>query len=245
MIPTNNRDESGNRAVSPVIGVILMVAITVILAAVIGAFVLEIGDQQETAPNTSFESEQKETYTVWGVGRTRDANHTIVELTHAGGNVVPIRNTRISVEGNTSVWGLVGGPGTGPAGTFNSALPQPNTLETLGTNEKAVFSSGEEWSVYTYCGSRCQGNPSYTSRALEDFEKDGYSMRPIDRDGDPATGPSGREILEVLHEYDGQGSNDGVVVHQGDYVETGQEVRVVWSASSGGKTQTLFQYTVQ
>ncbi|MDX1747991.1 MAG: type IV pilin N-terminal domain-containing protein, partial [Halobacteriales archaeon] len=31
-------------AVSPVIGVILMVAITVILAAVIGAFVLGIGD---------------------------------------------------------------------------------------------------------------------------------------------------------------------------------------------------------
>lgn len=38
-------------AVSPVIGVILMVAITVILAAVIGAFVLGIGGDQETTPN--------------------------------------------------------------------------------------------------------------------------------------------------------------------------------------------------
>lgn len=36
-------DES-DRAVSPVIGVILMVAITVILAAVIGTFVLGLGD---------------------------------------------------------------------------------------------------------------------------------------------------------------------------------------------------------
>ena len=35
---------SEERAVSPVIGVILMVAITVILAAVIGAFVLGLGD---------------------------------------------------------------------------------------------------------------------------------------------------------------------------------------------------------
>ena len=35
------------RAVSPVIGVILMVAITVILAAVIAAFVLDIGDTGE------------------------------------------------------------------------------------------------------------------------------------------------------------------------------------------------------
>jgi len=41
-------------AVSPVIGVILMVAITVILAAVIASFVLGLGDQQETAPNVSF-----------------------------------------------------------------------------------------------------------------------------------------------------------------------------------------------
>ncbi|ELZ82516.1 hypothetical protein C453_15563 [Haloferax elongans ATCC BAA-1513] len=44
-----------DRAVSPVIGVILMVAITVILAAVIGTFVLGLGDQvQETAPQASF-----------------------------------------------------------------------------------------------------------------------------------------------------------------------------------------------
>jgi flagellin-like protein len=42
-------------AVSPVIGVILMVAITVILAAVIATFVLGLGEQiSETSPNTSF-----------------------------------------------------------------------------------------------------------------------------------------------------------------------------------------------
>ncbi|KAB1198464.1 MULTISPECIES: type IV pilin [Haloferax] len=42
-------------AVSPVIGVILMVAITVILAAVIGTFVLGLGDQVgDTAPQASF-----------------------------------------------------------------------------------------------------------------------------------------------------------------------------------------------
>jgi flagellin-like protein len=37
-----------DRAVSPVIGVILMVAITVILAAVIGTFVLGLGDDIQT-----------------------------------------------------------------------------------------------------------------------------------------------------------------------------------------------------
>ena len=43
------------RGVSPVIGVILMVAITVILAAVIAAFVLGIGDTDEPAPTTQFD----------------------------------------------------------------------------------------------------------------------------------------------------------------------------------------------
>lgn len=44
-----------DNAVSPVIGVILMVAITVILAAVIATFVLGLGEQvQDTAPSTSF-----------------------------------------------------------------------------------------------------------------------------------------------------------------------------------------------
>jgi len=45
-----------DRAVSPVIGVILMVAITVILAAVIGAFVLGLGDSvSETAPSAQID----------------------------------------------------------------------------------------------------------------------------------------------------------------------------------------------
>jgi flagellin-like protein len=48
-------------AVSPVIGVILMVAITVILAAVIGAFVLDLGGSQEKTPQASFDWEQNST----------------------------------------------------------------------------------------------------------------------------------------------------------------------------------------
>ncbi len=65
-----------DRAVSPVIGVILMVAITVILAAVIGTFVLGLGDQvQTTAPNTNFATDYD----------SSDGNLTI---THDGGDPV-------------------------------------------------------------------------------------------------------------------------------------------------------------
>lgn len=44
-----------DRGVSPVIGVVLMVAITVILAAVIGAFVLGMGGEQTESPQASFD----------------------------------------------------------------------------------------------------------------------------------------------------------------------------------------------
>ncbi|WP_276254600.1 type IV pilin N-terminal domain-containing protein [Halomontanus rarus] len=47
--------DEDERAVSPVIGVILMVAITVILAAVIAAFVLDLGQSQGANPQASFD----------------------------------------------------------------------------------------------------------------------------------------------------------------------------------------------
>ncbi|MFP4175060.1 MAG: type IV pilin [Halobacteriales archaeon] len=52
-----NSKNNRNKAVSPVIGVILMVAVTVILAAVIGTFVLGLGEEtEETAQaGVSFE----------------------------------------------------------------------------------------------------------------------------------------------------------------------------------------------
>ncbi|WP_435359322.1 type IV pilin [Haloarchaeobius sp. DFWS5] len=61
-------------AVSPVIGVILMVAITVILAAVIGAFVLNIGGNQESAPQAQLDF-------AYPGGNN-------VEITHGGGDTL-------------------------------------------------------------------------------------------------------------------------------------------------------------
>jgi flagellin-like protein len=73
-----------DRAVSPVIGVILMVAITVILAAVIGTFVLGLGNQvQDTAPQATFSFDFEDT----GSG-TYD-----VTATHDGGDTFNSDNT--------------------------------------------------------------------------------------------------------------------------------------------------------
>ena len=68
-------------AVSPVIGVILMVAITVILAAVIGTFVLGLGDQvQSTSPQASFNFDFTDSGTV---------ADDQVTITHDGGDSIP------------------------------------------------------------------------------------------------------------------------------------------------------------
>lgn len=76
-----------DRAVSPVIGVILMVAITVILAAVIGTFVLglgdSLGDQQPTA-QLSVESVDGDNVTI----------------SHNGGDALVVDDLRVTVNGS-------------------------------------------------------------------------------------------------------------------------------------------------
>jgi len=69
-------------AVSPVIGVILMVAITVILAAVIASFVLGLGDQaQQATPQASFSFEYDSS-----VGGSDDKG--LLTITHDGGDTI-------------------------------------------------------------------------------------------------------------------------------------------------------------
>jgi flagellin-like protein len=81
-----------DEAVSPVIGVILMVAITVILAAVIGTFVLGLGDQvQDTAPQASFN---------FDFGSTA-SNGDYVVITHDGGDSIDATSASL----NTTVDG--------------------------------------------------------------------------------------------------------------------------------------------
>ena len=56
---------TGNdRGVSPVIGVILMVAVTVVLAAVIGASVLDVGNDVGESPSAAVDYDGDETFTI-------------------------------------------------------------------------------------------------------------------------------------------------------------------------------------
>jgi len=75
--------KESDRAVSPVIGVILMVAITVILAAVIAAFVMDLGGSVETETQAGVTIEETSTnkYTVTWVseGTADDIDVTLAE----------------------------------------------------------------------------------------------------------------------------------------------------------------------
>jgi hypothetical protein len=73
--------------VSPVIGIILMVAITVILAAVIATFVLGIGEQlDDRAPNSSFTFDYEEGSGTDSWGNSVSPNgDAILTITHSGG----------------------------------------------------------------------------------------------------------------------------------------------------------------
>ena len=77
-------------AVSPVIGVILMVAITVILAAVIAAFVFGLGGTQVKTPQASIKISSI----------TSPAGN--ITLTHSGGDSLDLFQTRAIIDGNST-----------------------------------------------------------------------------------------------------------------------------------------------
>jgi flagellin-like protein len=92
----STQSNAEDRAVSPVIGVILMVAITVILAAVIGTFVLGLGDQLgDTAPQASFDVDEVSL----NATSPGDVN---VGITKTGGQDIDPSQITISLDGTRS-----------------------------------------------------------------------------------------------------------------------------------------------
>jgi len=76
-------------AVSPVIGVVLMVAITVILAAVIGSFVVGLGSEASATPQASFEFDY-------------DTGADTVTITHDGGDTLQSENLEVKRNGGST-----------------------------------------------------------------------------------------------------------------------------------------------
>ena len=122
-------------AVSPVIGVILMVAITVILAAVIGAFVLGIGGSQEQAPQAS-------------VTFDYDSSGDLQAIEHGGGDTLQMDQLTASTSTGSNVPSLKSSGTVSAGGTLNSASDpaEPGTGETITITWTA--SSGDSSQVF-------------------------------------------------------------------------------------------------
>jgi len=130
------------RAVSPVIGVILMVAITVILAAVIGTFVLGLGDQvQSTTPQAQFG---------WNTGdapntspvNDDDSNNDDLRVTHESGDTIEAGNLNLVAPGGGSTgWASVTGTSASAASDEVSAGSGGWVLDASSGTYRLVFNS--------------------------------------------------------------------------------------------------------
>ena len=121
------------RAVSPVIGVILMVAITVILAAVIGTFVLGLGDNVESAPQASIQF-------------SGDASNGVT-FEHRGGDSISADNIEIRGDAYTgSGYSFTNDPfSTGSVESISDGDLSSGTLNIVytGNNRESLLASYE------------------------------------------------------------------------------------------------------
>lgn len=121
------------RAVSPVIGVILMVAITVILAAVIGTFVLGLSDQvQDTTPRAQL------SFDTSNLGDGDTANDQVT-VTHESGDEIEKGTLKFTIDGTTVYKN--GADQTGTDLTIEDSLADPVSAGS----SLAVSESTDQW----------------------------------------------------------------------------------------------------
>lgn len=123
------------RVVSPVIGVILMVAVTVILAAVIGTFVLGIGQQVTTdTPKVSLGFDFDGNANGYGPSDGDDS----VAVTHRGGD--PVQNNAITViSSGTSVDGPF--PNSEVTAGDTATISEPSITLESGNKVQVIWES--------------------------------------------------------------------------------------------------------
>jgi flagellin-like protein len=111
-----------NRGVSPVIGVILMVAITVILAAVIGTFVLNLGGDLQETPQAQLSVEDAS-----GSSPVGDETVGVLDIKHRGGDTLQTGDLRIEL--------------TDPSGNSATILDQGDTSNNITATEPIGFAN--------------------------------------------------------------------------------------------------------
>ncbi|WP_267162973.1 type IV pilin N-terminal domain-containing protein [Halovenus salina] len=143
-----------DNAVSPVIGVILMVAITVILAAVIATFVLGLGEQvSDTAPQASFDFDYNETQP--GIDDEDSFGYVIKDGT--GGSVSSGAVDNTTVDGTLTIQHsngpsisaeLLGATGSSANETNGTVPPYDDFSESNASFNTSEMSAGESLDIF-------------------------------------------------------------------------------------------------
>ncbi|WP_436927107.1 type IV pilin [Halosimplex amylolyticum] len=120
-------------AVSPVIGVILMVAITVILAAVIASFVLGMGQQNDPTPTATIGMDYEE----------QDTDEGLLTLSHESGETIKSDNLYVRGSNLLSTNEDWDGDGSGDADTISEGSWASTSAYSPGSEIK----SGQELTV--------------------------------------------------------------------------------------------------
>ena len=132
MMNKKNLDlKNDKRAVSPVIGVILMVAITVILAAVIGAFVFGISPSAEKTPNAQLRP-------------SYDASTDLLTLKHMGGDPIALNDCTVKATGVACVFAAgtnltVGRSATADSGCGTATVGDAVAVEVIHTPSQSYL----------------------------------------------------------------------------------------------------------
>jgi len=125
------------KAVSPVIGVILMVAITVILAAVIASFVFGLGAKApKSAPQAQLSLSDHT-----GSLTTASTTESVLTISHQGGDALTCENTKILIfyQNDTAITTLTYNTTAHSFSTSSSA----NTLTSSTTLSDDRFDPGD------------------------------------------------------------------------------------------------------
>ena len=127
-------------AVSPVIGVILMVAITVILAAVIASFVLGLGDQaQQTTPQASWSFEYDSGDSTDDFGSDTFGSDGSLAVTHESGDTIEADQLSLtdgsSTEDYTDASGVSSGDEVSAGDTVSAEIASSDTINVIWTSE--------------------------------------------------------------------------------------------------------------
>jgi FlaG/FlaF family flagellin (archaellin) len=148
-----HRLATDDAAVSPVVGIALLVGVTVILAALVGAFTLGVaGSSTEETPAASVETE-------WGQTTITGTTYDTVDITILGGDTVAGDNVIVRLDGDV-VWNDDAGAGADGLATYDGktwADAEIDAGDTLGLREDSrTMTDGNELEIVWNNGQKSQ-----------------------------------------------------------------------------------------